>query len=396
MLHTSDWHLGRGFHGASLRAEQAQMLKTVCRTVQEQSVDILLVSGDVYDRALPPEWAVQELERCLMQLAETGTQVIITSGNHDSARRLGFGRGLMSASGVHIRSALSDSWDPVELTDQDGSAVLVYGIPYLEPHLYATELGVSAHHTAVMTEVTDRIRQDVQQRRELSTQQVQVVVMSHVFAAKGVASESERNIGAPAVAEQTLDHHQENVGGLAVVPLSVFDGADYVALGHLHGRQRLSSRVRYSGSPLRYSFSEEHQAKGAWLVDTQSLEHPDEAITAVDWSIGRPVRRLSGTIEELLSEDMVTTHRDSFVQITLMDGERPPRAYARLREHYPHLMVYHYAGAGLGYQHATYSQKLQEAETEYDVVSGFLSHVRHRAPSDEETATLEKALEAIR
>lgn len=412
LLHTSDWHLGRGFHGASLRAEQADMLTTVSSTVEEQRVDVVLVSGDVYDRALPPEWAVKELEDALVRLSASGTEVIVTAGNHDSAQRLGFGRGLMAASGVHIRSALEDSWTPVELTDDDGATVLVYGVPYVEPQLYAAELGVRANHTAVMTEITDRIRDDAAQRRagmgaqprtgvaaEARTgaaAEPRVVVMAHVFAAKGTASESERSIGAPAVPEQSLDHHQESIGGLAVVPLEVFDGFDYVALGHLHGRQRLSGRIRYSGSPLRYSFSEEHQAKGAWLIDTEALQDPAEAVTAVDWAIGRPVRRLTGTLDEMLDAEQVAQWAEAFVQITLTDPQRPERAYPRLREVYPHLMSYRYAGAGTQQRYSTYSQKLQEAETEYDVVVGFLNHVRHRAPSAEETATLEAALEAVR
>ena len=395
LLHTSDWHLGRGFHGASLRAEQAELLTALCTTVGEQQVDAVLVSGDIYDRALPPEWAIKALEDCLVQLSQSGTQVIITSGNHDSAQRLGFGRGLMSASGVHIRSALTDSWTPVELTDDDGT-LLVYGVPYLEPQLYAGELNVRANHTAVMTEVTARIHDDASRRRADLPGPVRVVVMAHVFAAKGVASASERNIGAPAVAEYALEHHEESIGGLAVVPLNVFDGFDYVALGHLHGRQRLSERVRYSGSPLRYSFSEEHQSKGAWLVDTAALDAPGDAVIPVDWAIGRAVKRLSGTIDHMLDPDTVAQWAVAFVQVTLTDDERPERAYARLREVYPHLMSYTYAGAGAGQRHATYSQKLQEAETAFDVVSGFLSHVRHRAVSEDETATLDEALEKIR
>lgn len=396
MLHTSDWHLGRGFHGGSLRAEQSELLTTLCATVKEKQVDVVLVSGDIYDRALPPEWAIKELEDCLLELARDGTEVIITSGNHDSAQRLGFGRGLMAASGVHIRSALADAWVPVELTGDDGAALLVYGVPYLEPQLYAGELGVRPNHTALMTEVLAKVREDAEQRRRSSGQNPTVVVMAHVFVSKGVASESERHIGAPAVAEEALEHHEDSIGGLAVVPLDVFDGFDYVALGHLHGRQRLSDRVRYSGSPLRYSFSEEKHTKGAWLVDAAELDSPKEAVTPVDWRIGRAVKRLAGTIDQMLDPATVDRWAEAFVQITLTDQERPERAYPRLREAYPHLMQYSYAGAGAQQRRSTFSQKVQEAETEYDVVAGFLRHVRQRAPSSEETTTLEQALETVR
>ncbi len=398
ILHTSDWHLGRGFHGAPLREEQSQMLATVCAEAAEHSADVVLVSGDVYDRALPPEWAVKQLEDCLLQLVQAGVQVIITSGNHDSAQRLGFGRGLMAASGVHIRSSLQDAWDPVELDDDDGGTVLVYGIPYLEPQLYAGALELErANHTAVITEVTRRIREHAEARTAELAGPVRTVLMAHLFAAHGIASESERSIGAAATPEQPLEHHEETLGGLAVVPLEVFSGFDYVALGHLHGRQRLSPRVRYSGAPLRYSFSEENQAKGAWLVETSRLaEDPDAAIAALDWRIGRPVKRLRGPLSQMLDPAVIEQWTEAFVQITLTDDERPERAYPRLREVYPHLMSYSYAGAAATGTHATYSQKLREAESEYDVVSGFLTHVRHRAPSEEETLILQQALEDVR
>lgn len=390
ILHTSDWHLGRGFHGTSLRAEQSQMLTRVCATVQEHDVDAVLISGDVYDRALAPEWAVKMLDDCLYDIAKAGAAVIVTPGNHDSAQRLGFTSRLTRAAGVHLRTQIEDSWTPVELTSGDEN-LLIYGVPYLEPQIYAEQLSLErANHTVVMTEVLHRIREDAAGRSG------RVLVMAHLFAAKGVASESERNIGAPAVPEQSLDHHDESVGGLAVVPLELFAGFDYVALGHLHGRQRLTERVRYSGSPLRYSFSEENQAKGAWLIDTTLLDSPEEAITGLDWQIGRPVKRLSGTIEEMLDAGTTAEWAEAFVQITLTDPERPERAYPRLREAYPHLMRYSYQGAAATRAPTPYAQKLAEAETEFDVVAGFLNHTRHRAADQEELAIIEQALQDVR
>lgn len=396
LLHTSDWHLGRGFHGMTLREEQQQMLQTVCQAVQEHQVEAVLVTGDIYDRALPPEWAMTMLEDCLTELVNNGTDVILTSGNHDSARRLGFGRTLMAASGVHIRSSLTDAWNPVEYHDGE-STLLIYGVPYLEPQLVATELdGIRANHTAVMTEVLRRIHQDIEERQQATDHPIRAVLMAHVFASSGTASASERHIGALAAAEETLEHAEDSIGGLAVVPLEVFDGFDYTALGHLHGRQRLADRIRYAGSPLRYSFSEETQAKGAWLIDTQALDAPDQAITALDWAIGRPVKRLSGEIEQILSSEVVDDWQESLVQITLTDDERPAQAYQRLREVYPYLMSYSYEGAGSIQRHATYSQQLQQAESELDVITSFLGHVRQRSRDEQEAATLTHALNEVR
>lgn len=395
-LHTSDWHLGRGFHGASLRAEQEAMVETLCRTVDDEQVDVVLVSGDVYDRALPPEWAVDLLERCLGRLAGMGVQVVITSGNHDSARRLGFGRGLMAASGVHIRSALEEAWEPVEFRDGD-TTVLVYGIPYLEPQLYAGVLQLDvAHHTAVITEVTRRIRQDVQQRQTASSGPVVTMVMAHVFAAAGRGSDSERHIGAAADTGEPAEHSEDTLGGLSVVPLEVFEGFEYTALGHLHGRQRLNHRVRYSGSPLRFSFSEEAQAKGAWVIDTHQLDDPESGVTAVDWRIGRPVRRLRGTLAELLDPDLVSEHRDSFVQLTVTDPQRPARAYATVQEQYHYVMAYAYAGAARTEDRSSYAHRVDGARSTTEVVDGFLQHVRQRAMDPAEQKLIEQAMAGIR
>ncbi|NDK30783.1 exonuclease SbcCD subunit D [Nesterenkonia haasae] len=397
LLHTSDWHLGRGFHGADLRETQLEMMRTVCSAVTEHQIDVVLVSGDVFDRALPPEWAVRELGQCLRALREAGAQVVMTSGNHDSAVRLGFNRELIAQSGVHIRSGLDDAWTPVELAG-DGERLLVYGVPYLEPQVYAEQLGLDrAHHSAVMAEVVSRIHADVAARRVAKDgAALRVIVMAHVFADRGQASESERNIGAPAVPERTLEHHEDSAGGLAVVPLEVFDGFDYVALGHLHGRQRLSDRVRYSGAPIRYSFSEDKQDKGAWLIDSTELDDAAAAVTALDWDLGREVVRLQGDIQDILDLERVKRFQEAFLQITLTDDERPERAYNRLREAYPHVMQYRYAGAGLNRSGQSFAQRLHTAQSEVEVVAGFLEHVRDRSVTQQELNAVTSALDAVR
>lgn len=404
-LHTSDWHLGRGFHGTSLRDAQQEMLSTVCAAVEEEDVDVLLVSGDVYDRALPPEWAVTMLEDCLQHLVETGTQVIITSGNHDSARRLGFGSALMRRAGVHLCTTLEDAWTPVVLPEPDGSALhLVYGVPYLEPQLAGPRLGLArASHTAVMRAVTDRIRADVAARAEqvaagavagvAADAPVRTVVLAHLFVARGTGSDSERIIGADVPSGEPANHDEETAGGLAVVPLEVFDDFDQVALGHLHGRQRLSETVRYSGSPLRLSFSETRQAKGAWLWDSAT---PEIEPRPLDWSIGRPLAQLSGTLDEILDEDAVAAHAESFVQITLTDEIRPERAHQRVQEAYPHLATFNHRPPQREEVGRTYSAAVEEARSEPEVVEAFLAHVRGRGASAEERGLIDEALAAVR
>lgn len=393
-LHTSDWHLGRGFHGASLEEAHRATVEAVCAEVESRGTELVMVSGDVYDRALPPEWAVRLLEECLTRLVGLGAQVVVTSGNHDSAQRLGFGSGLMSAAGLHLRTRMEDAWTPVELIDEDGVPLLVYGVPYLEPTLTAPLLGLErSNHTAVMTEVVRRIRRDLAERTAGGTgASARVFLMAHVFASRGVGSDSERVIGAEAPAGEQLEHHVDTAGGLAVVPLEVFRGFDYVALGHLHGRQRLTDTIRYSGSPLRLSFSEARQAKGAWIGDT--LTGPSE-VTAVDWSLGRPLAVVEGPIDEVLSADMVAAHAESYVQVTLTDPQRPERAHQRVKEAYPHLSVFRHRSPSARPQR-TYSRAVEQAATETDVVAGFLDHVRGRAMDEAEGRVVDEALEAVR
>lgn len=380
------------------------MLGALGAAVKEHAVDVVLIAGDIYDRALPPEWAVAALEGCLQRLVDTGVQVVITPGNHDSAARLGFGRGLMRRSGVHIRSSLEDAWTPVEFTEPTGGTTLVYGMPYLEPQLFAPALGLDrAHHTGITAEVVRRIWADVESRRaaygtaaatdsETATAPLTVILMAHLFAAHGAASDSERNIGLDVAAGDAPEHHEDTIGGLTVVPLELFDGFDYVALGHLHGRQRLTSTVRYSGSPLRYSFSETHQAKGAWLWDSQT----QDPAQALDWSIGRPLAQLEGTLVELLAKETVAAHRDSYVQVKLTDSVRPERAFQRVQESYPHLAAFAHTGRQDS-PHRTYSAKVEQARTDTEVIEGFLEHVRGgRGPSPEERELIDQGLQAVR
>src|SRR3712207_4570734 len=183
-----------------------------------------------------------------MRLRSAGAVVVLTPGNHDSARRLSFGAGLMARSGVYVRAATTGLDEPVLLRDEHGE-VAVYGLPYLEPELARHELGVpgARSHEAVLAEAMERVRRDLFLRPGARS-----VVLAHAFVGGGVPSESERDIC---------------VGGVDLVPAAVFDVVDYVALGHLHRPQTITPRLRYSGSPLAYSFGEAGQEKQVWLVD---------------------------------------------------------------------------------------------------------------------------------
>ncbi|NTW42479.1 MAG: exonuclease SbcCD subunit D, partial [Cellulomonadaceae bacterium] len=310
ILHTSDWHLGRTLHGVDLLGHQATYLDHLVDMVRTEGVSAVVVSGDVYDRAIPPVEAVQLLADALARLAEHAT-VVVTPGNHDSAIRLGFGAALMRP-GVHLRARVATLADPVELADDDGP-LLVYALPYLDPDAVRVELSgtdamLARSHEAVMAAAMGRVTADLGSRGGSS--RPRSLVMAHAFVVGGEASESERDI---------------RVGGVDAVPGAVFGGVDYVALGHLHGAQRLGGRsstgpvLQYSGSPLAYSFSERNHRKVSALVDLGARSTTVELVPA---PVPRRLAEVTGTLDDLLGA-AGENHLDYWLRVVVTDTARP-------------------------------------------------------------------------
>ncbi|WP_173401529.1 exonuclease SbcCD subunit D, partial [Arthrobacter sp. H5] len=233
-------------------------------------------------------------------------------------------------------------------------------------------------HTAVTEAALAGIHADLERRRKSRT--VYSVVMAHTFASGGATSDSEREL---------------SVGGLGMVPLSFFESFDYAALGHLHGQQQLAGNVRYSGSPLPYSFSEARQAKGAWLVDIG--EDGALEVSAVHWPAPRRLAVLRGPLEELL-EDPAHCHAEhSYCHITLTDPERPRQAMERLRTRFPDTLVLVFEPvSGHHGEEKTYSQRIAQAADDSDICCGFLEHVRSRAADGRERALITDTIDAAR
>jgi DNA repair protein SbcD/Mre11 len=391
LLHTSDWHLGRSFHGVGMLDAQRAFIDQLVGFVRDESVDVVLIAGDVYDRALPGVDVVGLLDDALVRLTGAGAQVVLTSGNHDSAIRLGFASRLLERGGVHLRTRLADLESPV-IFPLDGApagargadnglgpVLAVYGIPWLEPRLVAGQLGVeTASHFEVTRAATARIRADLAARAGTGT--VHSVVLAHTFASGGISSDSERDL---------------SIGGVGAVPLDLFDGFGYTALGHLHGRQELSSTVRYSGSPLAYSFSEAKHRKGSWLVEVDAAGVGE--VREVLWEAPRTLAVLRGKIDELLSAGDFAWAEDAYCQITLTDAQRPSQAMERLRARFPDTLVLGFEPEGAGAPaKASYSSRLAQADDDLSICCGFLEHVRGRSADDAEAAVLAEALEAVR
>ncbi|PYC80897.1 exonuclease SbcCD subunit D [Streptomyces tateyamensis] len=355
LLHTSDWHLGRSFHREDLHEAQRAFLDHLVAVVTEQRVDAVLVAGDVYDRALPGLAAVALFDEALHRLAALGVPTVFISGNHDSARRLGVGAGLIERAGIHLRTDPAGTGIPVLLADEHGP-VAVYGLPYLEPLLVREGFGLQrGGHAAVLGAALDRVRADLAEQPAGTRS----VVLAHAFVTGGAPSDSERDIA---------------VGGVAAVPAELFDGIDYVALGHLHGAQTLAPHLRYSGSPLAYSFSEARQRKSMWLVDLAA----DGSVAAerLYCPVPRPLACLRGRLAELLADPAAAEHEQSWVQATLTDPVRPSEPMEQLRRRFPHTLQLLFEPEELPAQATgSYAARVR-GRSDLEVAESFVRHVR--------------------
>jgi DNA repair protein SbcD/Mre11 len=368
ILHTSDWHLGRSFHQVRLLDAQARVLEHFVDVVRAEAVDAVVVSGDVYDRAMPSPETVALLSEAVERLVDAGAQVVLSSGNHDSAIRLGFASSILERAGLHVRTAVAGIERPVVVGD-----AAIYAIPYLEPVLVADALGADEPtHAGVLRAAMHRVRSDAAHRPGRS------VVMAHAFVTGCATSESERDIA---------------VGGVAAVPPEVFAGADYAALGHLHGRQRVGERVRYSGSPVAMSFSEWRHRKGSLLVDLSAAE---PVVTEVEAPVERPLAVLRGNLVDILAGPAHTAAERAWCQITLTDPVRPAGAMEQVRRRFPHTLELRFDPEGAAIPHRPYGARTRAA-SEVDVCCDFLAHVRSgRVASAAERDLLTEAAESSR
>ncbi|MCU1693547.1 MAG: exonuclease SbcCD subunit [Frankiales bacterium] len=376
LLHTSDWHLGRSLHRADLRDAQAGFLDSLVEVVRSERVDTVLVSGDVYDRAVPPLDAVSLAEQGLQRLRDAGARVVVISGNHDSATRLGFSSRLLDGAGVHLRTRVAACAEPVVLEDAHGP-VSVYAVPYLEPELVRDELpgdtaGLGRGQGAVLGHALRCCADDLARRGGRS------VVLAHAWVTGGEASDSERD---------TV------VGGVGHVPASLFAPFDYGALGHLHGPQTLADGLRYSGSPLAYSFSEARHRKRSWLVelDASGLSR----VEAVAAPVPRRLSSLRGRLADLLASREHDAVEDDFLSVVLTDPARPDAAMDRLSVRFPHVLVLVHEPEGVVRDDRTYGARVA-GRSDLEVALGFVEHVRGTAPDDGEADLLAAALEAGR
>lgn len=368
LLHTSDWHLGRALHSEPMLEHQRAFLQWLVELAVEQRVDAVLVAGDVYDRAVPPTDAVRLLDEALAGFSAAAVDVVLTSGNHDSAIRLGFGRSLAARAGVHLRTDLSALTDPVVLDDLG-----IYGIPYLLPDAVLADLGAERSHTAVLTKAVERVRADAAERGL-----DKVVVLAHAFVTGGAASESERDI---------------RVGGIGDVPAAVFAGLTYAALGHLHGAQWVAPNARYAGSPMPFSFSERNHRKSVALVDV--ADDGTVSVELVPTPVARPMAELRGRLDELLAAPDGPP-ADAWLRVVLTDPSRPSAPMERLRERWPHTLVLDFQPDADPVATADDLARLRRQSDPVEVCALFVEWVDSTLPDRRQRDELAAAVEAVR
>ena len=316
-VHTGDWHLGRQLHGRSLIEDQAWWLDRFVEFVQTEKPDAVVIAGDVYDRAVPPADAVALLDETLTRIVrEAGVPVLLVAGNHDGPERVGFASRVLDEAGLHVAGVIGPDIRSCVL-GSGSEAVRFWLLPYADPIETRGALGDPEvrDHEAAVAACVERIRQT------RASEPLQVLVTHH-FVAGGVTSESERGL---------------TVGGTGAVGAQVFDGFDYVALGHLHRRQTLGDgRIHYPGSALKYAFDESRQPKSVSLVTLEPGLAP--TIDTVALGALRDVRRVTGPFAKLLADAALDDAPGDYIEAVLEETVMPPDARGRLAEYYPSLM----------------------------------------------------------
>ncbi len=354
-LHTADWHLGRIFYGQYLTDDQAYVLENQFFTIlKEEKIDGILLAGDVFDRAVPPIEAIELWDTIITRLAmDYKVPLFVVSGNHDGAERLEVGRSMLSQSGIHIWGSPHHALQPFEFEGVDGK-VAICPMPFSEPRRIGDALGLSSSESkSVDTDMVDdtlfsyvddkdqeavalnlhNYDQMYQAWSEYLYKQVpkgmRSIAISHAFVMGGEVGGSERTL---------------SVGGSEQVNPKVFKDFHYTALGHLHGPQRMGADyIRYSGSPLKYSFDEHGQKKSFTIIDMDTKGSVD--ISTISVEAKRDVVILEGYFEDLLNnKELQANHKDDYVQARLLDTMPIMDGMARLRQVYPRCMTIELVG----------------------------------------------------
>ena len=329
-LHTADWHLGRIFYGQYLTDDQAHVLENQFFSIlKDENIDGILLAGDVFDRAVPPIEAIELWDSIITRLAmDYKVPLFVVSGNHDGAERLEVGRSMLSQSGIHIWGSPHHALQPFEFEGTDGK-VAICPMPFSEPRRIGDALGLGFATSSLETSLNlhnyDQMYQAWSNHlRNQVPKGMRSIAISHAFVMGGDVGGSERTL---------------SIGGSEQVSPQVFKDFHYTALGHLHGPQRMGADyIRYSGSPLKYSFDEHTQKKSFTIIDMDAKGNVD--ISTIPVEAKRDVVILEGYFEDLLNnKELQAKHKDKYVQARLLDTMPIMDGMAKLRQVYHRCMT---------------------------------------------------------
>lgn len=376
-LHLADLHIGKRLCERSMIEDQKYVLAQVVDMAKTEKPDAILIAGDVYDKSVPSAEAVEVLDNFLVELSETGTKVFVLSGNHDSAERIAFGGRLMENRGVYMSPVYSGTVSPVTLQDESGE-VDIWMLPFVRPTDVRSNLETDEEREAV-TDYTSAVQMAIS-RMKISDSRRNVLV-AHQFVTGAERSESE-----------------ENVGGLDNVDASVFEKFDYVALGHIHKPQNVATnaagvgRIRYSGTPLKYSLSESKHNKSVTIVE---LTNSDLQIREIPLKPLHDVRQIEGFFDQIKTPEFrANQNTNDYVYIVLNDENDVDDAAARLRSCYPNLMSLSYnntrtqTSANLNFENV-------EQKAPLEIFDDFFKEMNGRQMENEEKEFVESLIQKI-
>ena len=388
-IHTADLHIGKSVCEHSMLDEQRFILASILDVVKREKPDAFLVAGDVYDKSVPSAEAVAVLDDFLVRLSETGTKVFVLSGNHDSAERIAFGGRLMANRGVYMSPVYSGAFTPVTLKDESGE-VDVWMLPFVRPATVRACLE-SDEDRAQVTDYTSAMRMAIAQMKLTAGRRN--VLLAHQFVTGAERSDSE-----------------ENVGGLDNVDASVFEGFDYVALGHIHKPQNVAkdeagmARVRYSGTPLKYSLSEASHKKSLTVIELgvkAEIGLANSDVREIHLTPEHDVREIRGTFAELVSPEFQRKQLadgfklDDYVYVKLTDENDVPDAALKLRGIYPNLMMLDYDNERTRNQKIVVGEGKAEQKTPMELFGEFFSDMTKRELNEEESEFVRDMIESI-
>ncbi|MBQ8001196.1 MAG: exonuclease SbcCD subunit D [Ruminococcus sp.] len=372
LVHLSDLHIGKRVNEFSMIEDQQYILMQILGIIDEVEPQGVIIAGDVYDKPVPSAEAVQLFDDFLYRLSKRNLQVLIISGNHDSPERIAFGSRLMSSQGIHLSPVYSGKVEPVTLSDEYGE-VNLYMLPFVKPahvrRFFADK--EIASYTDAMRVAVDNMNIDESKRN---------VLITHQFVTGATRSESE----------------DISVGGTDNVDVSVFDSFDYVALGHLHSPQNCKSeRVRYCGTPLKYSFSEANDKKSVTVVEL--CEKGSLSISTVPLTPMRDMKEIRGTYQEIMAKKFYkdTTYKTDYMHITLTDEEDVPNALGLLRTVYTNLMKLDYDNKRTRQSTSITGATDVERKSPLELFADFYEEQNNQPMSDEQNAFMLELIEEI-